>query len=222
MGQFYVCEKFVSINGEAQCAGELACFIRFAGCNLDCSYCDTKWANVDIGPFEILNEEDIYSYIKETGVKNVTLTGGEPLIQKGMYELIKLLTKDKNLNIEVETNGSVDISKYISLGENLSFTLDYKLKGSGMQDKMLTDNYKYISKKDSVKFVVSNKEDLDIAKQVIDTYDLCQKTRVYISTAFREVEPREVVEYMKENKMNDVRLQLQLHKYIWNPEERGV
>lgn len=222
MGKYKIVERFVSINGEAQAAGELACFIRFAGCNLNCSYCDTMWANEKNAPYEIMSEEEIYAYIKETGVKNVTLTGGEPLIQDNIGRLLRMLSKDKELRIEIETNGSIDISEYADIADNIIFTLDYKLPGSGMNSHMLTDNYKYIKKKDSVKFVVSDRADLDFAKAVIEEYKLDEKTVVYLSSSFGKIEPKDIVDYMMAHGLNNIRLQLQLHKYIWEPDKKGV
>ena len=98
----FVVEKFVSINGESRRAGQLSVFVRFRGCNLDCSYCDTKWANVSSCPADEMTPEEIYSYIKSTGVTNITLTGGEPLLHKDMDKLLKILAKDKSLYIEIE------------------------------------------------------------------------------------------------------------------------
>lgn len=91
MSKYKVVERFVSINGEGQRAGELAVFIRFAGCNLNCSYCDTKWANAADVPYEELSAEELYDYIKRTEIKNVTLTGGEPLIAEDIDKLLLLL-----------------------------------------------------------------------------------------------------------------------------------
>lgn len=222
MEKYRVVEKFVSINGEAKAAGELACFIRFAGCNLDCSYCDTRWANSKDVPYEIMSKEDIYNYIKETGVRNVTLTGGEPLIQENIEELIRMLADDRTLRIELETNGSVPIAKYADIGDNVVFTLDYKLLGSGMDGHMVTDNYSYIGKKDAVKFVVSDERDLDCAREIINRFHLDEITTVYLSSSFSRIEPKDIVDYMIEHGMNKVKLQLQLHKYIWQPDKKGV
>lgn len=222
MGKYKVVERFVSINGEAQAAGELACFIRFAGCNLNCSYCDTRWANTGHAPYEIMSEEELYAYIKETGVHNVTLTGGEPLIQDNMSRLLRMLAKDETLRIEIETNGSISLEPFADIGDNIVFTLDYKLPGSGMESHMLTDNYQYLSKNDTVKFVVSDVHDLDVAKEVIEKFRLTEWTQVYVSSAFACIEPREIVEYMIRNNMEQVRLQLQMHKYIWEPDRKGV
>lgn len=222
MGKYKVVEKFVSINGEGQRAGELACFVRFAGCNLNCSYCDTGWANEQGAPYEIMSEEEIYAYIKETGVSNVTLTGGEPLLQENIGRLLRLLAKDVNLNIEIETNGAVDISDYINISDKVTFTVDYKLPGSGMEKHMIMENYNLVRAVDTVKFVASDMYDLTVAKSIIDKYALTDKTKVYISTSFGKLMPKDVVCYMTRNKMNKVRLQLQLHKYIWDPNRKGV
>lgn len=222
MGKFKVVEKFISINGEARRAGELACFIRFAGCNLNCVYCDTKWANEKNAPFELMSEEEIYAYIKESGIKNVTLTGGEPLLQDNVDRLLKLLSKDKELFVEIETNGSVDIGSFKKLGDNISFTVDYKLPDSGMEEKMLLHNYEVIDNSDTVKFVASTEGDLDKANEIITKYDLINKTKVYISTCFGKLKPEQVVDYMITHRLNGVRLQLQMHKYIWEPDRKGV
>ena len=222
MSKFKVVEKFVSINGEARCAGELACFIRFAGCNLNCVYCDTKWANEPKAPFLIMSEEEIYAYIKETGVKNVTLTGGEPLIQDNISRLLKMLSKDETLNIEIETNGAVSLDDYIDIGHNITYTMDYKLPGSGMEDKMILSNFKLLRDTDTVKFVISDKNDIEVAKKIIEEYKLTDKVQVYFSSSFGKMQPKDIVEYMIDNNMNKVRLQLQMHKYIWEPDRKGV
>lgn len=111
MSLYAVAEKFVSINGEGRKAGELAVFIRFRKCNLRCSYCDTKWANTDHAQAEMMTEQEIADYIKASGVKNVTLTGGEPLLRENMEELISLLG-ESGFAVEIETNGSIPLKNY--------------------------------------------------------------------------------------------------------------
>lgn len=222
MAEYKVAEKFVSINGEGTHAGQLAVFIRFKGCNLRCSYCDTMWANEENAPFTVMTEEDIYNYILSTGVKNVTLTGGEPLIQPDIIILLKKLAADENIRVEIETNGSADISPIVSIKNRPSLTLDYKLGGSGMERYMLTSNYNYIGREDTVKFVVSSQDDLITAKNVTDAYGLTEKCSVYLSPVFGRIDPADIVEFMIRNKMNGVNIQLQLHKYIWEPDKRGV
>ena len=222
MATYSVVEKFVSINGEGTKAGQLAVFIRFAGCNLNCNYCDTMWANKHDVKADTLTEFEIYDYIKSTGVTNVTLTGGEPLLRDNIENLLRILSSDKSLFVEIETNGSVDLAPYRGISENVSFTLDYKLPGSGMESKMNMDNYEELSKVDTVKFVVSDVTDLDKARQIILDYKLTEKCNVYLSPVFGRIEPVEIVNYMIEHKMNKINMQLQMHKIIWDPEMKGV
>lgn len=219
---FKVVEKFVSINGEGRLAGQLAIFIRFAGCNLNCSYCDTAWANEKNVSYDLMSANDIYEYIKSTEVRNITLTGGEPLLQDGILELLEILSKDKELKIEIETNGSILLNKFSNIENAPSFTMDYKLPSSNMENKMALDNFKYLTYKDTVKFVSGGREDLEKAKEIIYKYNLVDKTSVYISPVFGKINLNDIVEFMKNNKMNGVNLQVQLHKIIWEPNERGV
>lgn len=220
---FKVIEKFVSVNGEGRLSGQLAVFIRLAGCNLDCSYCDTTWANEQNVKYESMTAEDIYKYIKSTEVRNITLTGGEPLLQEGILELLELLSSDHELSIEIETNGSIPLEMFNKIKENPpKFTMDYKLGSSNMEHMMIPENFEYLSKKDTVKFVAGSIEDLDKTKYIINKYNLIEKTNVYISPVFGKIHMEEIVEFMKNNKMNGVTLQMQLHKVIWEPEKRGV
>ncbi len=218
---FRVVEQFVSINGEGRRAGQLALFVRFAGCNLNCEYCDTKWAN---DPFVAYNEytvETLYNMIKESGVYNITLTGGEPLIQPYIEELLEVLQRDKVLRIEIETNGSVDIRPFMA--ENVSFTLDYKTAVSGMESLMCMTNYEVVRSQDTVKFVVGSRADLEQAKKIIESYHLVDKgCGIYLSPCFGKIEPADMVDFLVEHRLNDVTIQLQLHKFIWSPDKRGV
>lgn len=219
---YKIAEKFISINGEGPKAGQLAVFIRFTGCNLRCSYCDTMWANMPDTQYQELNAEEIYQYIKKSGIKNVTITGGEPLIQQGIKELMELLTGDKSLYVEIETNGSADIKPMCELSNPPSLTMDYKLPSSGMKQHMNTDNFKLLTVKDTVKFVCGSQEDLQKAHSIIQEYRLTERCGVYLSPVFGKIAPEEIVDFMKENKLNDVKIQLQMHKFIWPPEMKGV
>ena len=112
METFKVVETFVSINGEGKKAGRLAMFIRLKGCNLNCSYCDTTWANKRNAKCELLTAPQIVERIKEAGVELVTLTGGEPLLDENVSELIGSILMMPKVEIEIETNGSVPIKYY--------------------------------------------------------------------------------------------------------------
>jgi 7-carboxy-7-deazaguanine synthase len=217
-----VVEKFVSINGEGRRCGQLATFIRFAGCNLNCGYCDTAWANDRKVAFDPMTAEEVYAYIKDTQVTNVTLTGGEPLLQQDMGALLELLSQDPELYVEIETNGSVLLSKFLGLENPPSFTMDYKLPSSGMERMMALENFDQLTEKDTVKFVSGSMADLEKARELIDRYKLTEKTAVFISPIFGEIELESIVDFMKDNQMNGVNMQVQLHKIIWDPNERGV
>ncbi|MCR5350668.1 MAG: putative 7-carboxy-7-deazaguanine synthase QueE [Acholeplasmatales bacterium] len=214
-----VIEKFVSINGEGLKQGELAVFIRFANCNLRCRYCDTKYSFIDPS-YDEESIDEIVEYIKETNVKNITLTGGEPLLQVDIKELMIRLS-DLGFNIEIETNGSIDISKFLNI-KNVSFTLDYKLPTSLMEKFMNVDNYNYITKSDSIKFVCGSDKDLEKTVEIIRKYNLIDKTNCIISPVFGEIKLPSIVDFMINNNLNGVRMALQIHKIIWDPEKRGV
>jgi len=224
MAVYEMVENFVSINGEGTRAGQLALFLRFKGCNLDCSFCDTKWANEEGCPAQNVTEEQIYKMVAESGIRNVTITGGEPLFRKDMDVLLKKLVGIKDIYIEIETNGSIDLKPYRNISDKIAFTMDYKLSGSGMIEKMCHANFEIdvLGKNDTVKFVVGDRKDLDTAKEIIEKYSLAGRTNIYISPVFGAIEPKEIVEYMADHKMNKVNMQLQLHKYIWDPDMKGV
>ena len=218
---YQVVEQFVSINGEGVCAGELAAFIRFKGCNLNCSYCDTKWANQTNAPYTEKTADELLAWARGTGVCNITLTGGEPLLQKNIGELISLLIQN-GFRVEIETNGSVFIGDLAESEYRPVFTMDYKLPESGMEQAMDCGNFGYLNGDDTVKFVAGSQNDLRRALEVTEKYQLRERCHVYFSPVFGKIDPAEMVAFMKENQLNGVRLQLQLHKFIWDPEKRGV
>ena len=219
---FNIIEKFVSIDGEGPSAGELAVFIRFQGCNLRCSWCDTTYSFDKSEITEVLSAEEIYSYIKETGVSNVTLTGGEPLFQENIDEILSLLNADIDLTVHIETNGAIDILTFKEKYPNLIFILDYKLPSSKMTNLMVLENFNHVEKTDVYKFVLGSEEDLQEAYKIITKFDLVDKCLVYFSPVFGAIELEDIVEFMKEKKLNKVRLQVQLHKIIWDPNMKGV
>lgn len=216
-----VVERFVSINGEGAHAGELAAFIRFRGCNLGCTYCDTKWANENDTLALSYTPEQLAQWVENKEVVNVTLTGGEPLLQDEIDELIGLLLHNGK-RVEIETNGSIPLDSFIHDNARPVFTMDYKLPSSGMEVVMRHDNFKLLNAHDTVKFVAGNRADLDCAHTIIENYTLQERCHVYLSPVFGKINPADMVDYMIENNMNGVRLQLQLHKCIWSPERRGV
>ncbi|MBS3970222.1 MAG: putative 7-carboxy-7-deazaguanine synthase QueE [Clostridia bacterium] len=214
-------EKFVSINGEGPHSGMLAVFIRFAGCNLQCSYCDTQYAaNLTTAEHKEESVEDIMSYIEEQGIINVVLTGGEPLLQQ-QSELLRLIENlsARGYKVDIETNGSIDILPYRDIA---CIIMDYKLPMSGMEEWMCIENLQHLKNSDVVKFVCSTEKDLNRAYELIQEHDLTKKVKVFLSPVFGMIDPLAIVEYMKQKKLNNVTLQLQLHKILWDPQVRGV
>ncbi|MDE6551159.1 MAG: putative 7-carboxy-7-deazaguanine synthase QueE [Clostridia bacterium] len=222
MPEYKVAEIFTSINGEGKRAGQIAHFIRFCGCNLACGYCDTKWANVSDAPFTSMTEREIADIVDAAGISNITVTGGEPLIQPDIIELLSVLRKDGRY-IEIETNGAVKVDEVIAMGNSRpSLTMDYKLPSSGMERYMIESNLDLLDDRDTIKFVAGDTADLRRAKEVIEGYALIGRVAVYIGTVFGRLRPDEVVRFMLDNAMNGVNLQLQMHKYIWDENARGV
>ncbi len=219
---YRIAERFTSINGEGTKAGQLAVFLRFSGCNLNCSYCDTSWANGEDTIYTEYNDTELYQYIKKSGIVNVTLTGGEPLLQPDIHALLHRLSEDSSLNIEIETNGSMPVQEIQAMDNPPSLTMDYKLPSSGMEPYMLAENFAYLRRKDTVKFVAECTDDLEKACKIISTYHLINRCHVYFSPVFHKISPADIVDFMKEHRLNGVNLQLQLHKLIWPPEQRGV
>lgn len=219
---FNVIEKFLSVDGEGPTSGQLATFIRFQGCNLRCSWCDTKYSYNKENITEVLSAEEIYEYIKQNSVINVTLTGGEPLAQENIEELLELLNTDESLSVHIETNGSIDIEPFKKAYENLSFIVDFKLPLSGMTSKMNINNLKAVDFKDVYKFVIGSQEDLEKAYSIIKEYNLTERCIVYLSPVAGSIDMQNIVKYMKLKNLNKVRLQVQLHKIIWDPKARGV
>ncbi len=238
MARFRVAEMFTSINGEGPRAGELALFVRMCGCNLCCAYCDTAWANRNDAEYEELTAEEIVERVRRAGIRNVTVTGGEPLLQEGMEELLLALAEVPEIRVEIETNGSIPLKRYADAfaargANNVAaktspslhrprFTMDYKLPGSGMEDRMRPENFAVLAPGDNVKFVAADRADLDRARELITEYHLTEQCRVFVSPVYGAIDPEEIVEYMKEYHLTDVTLQLQLHKIIWSADRRGV
>lgn len=166
--------------------------------------------------------EELYNKVVESGIKNITITGGEPLLQENIGEFLKKLGENLDLNIEIETNGSINLKRFSEIKNSPSFTMDYKLPSSNMEKYMDLDNFRYLTEKDTVKFVAGDIKDLEKAREVIEKYSLVGKCAVYISPVFGKIELSSIVEFMKKYKLNGVNMQLQMHKIIWDPEAKGV
>uniref|UniRef100_UPI00047DAE40 radical SAM protein n=1 Tax=Caldanaerobius polysaccharolyticus TaxID=44256 RepID=UPI00047DAE40 len=206
-------EIFTSIQGESSSAGYLTVFVRLTGCNLRCSYCDTRYA-YDEGV--LMTAEQVYGEVVKKGVKRVCITGGEPLLQSDVQKLIDML---EEYEVSIETNGSIDLSRF-RLPINHRFVMDVKVPSSGFSDAMDYSNFDRLRNHDEIKFVIGNREDYIWSKEVIKKY--YKKGVIIFSPVYKAIEPDQIASWIIEDRLDSVRFQLQLHKYIWNPTIRGV
>jgi len=207
-------EIFHSIQGESSHAGRPSVFIRLTYCNIRCSYCDTTYA------FEEGEEMAIGAIIEKVkgyGCRLVEVTGGDPLFQENVHELMSLLC-DEGFEVLVETGGSLDISR---VDPRVKRIVDFKCPSSSMIQKNLWQNIQHLNAEDEVKFVIGNRADYDWAKTIIAQHGIDQHCPVLMSVVWSELEPVQLVEWILADRLN-VRFQLQTHKYIWHPETRGV
>jgi len=207
-------EIFYSIQGESSYAGYPCVFVRLTGCNLRCTYCDTKYAyekgtNMTIG--KILDTVSRYE------CPLVEITGGEPLLQEETPQLAKALL-EKGFQVLVETNGTQNIDL---LKDNVVRIVDIKTPGSGESDKTDWKNLDRLYKDDEIKFVLVNFSDYEWAKGIVRRYNLTQKVTVLFSPASGvNLDPAELAQWILDDRLN-VRLQLQFHKILWPDKDRG-
>jgi 7-carboxy-7-deazaguanine synthase len=207
-------EIYFSIQGESSKAGLPCVFVRLTYCNLRCTYCDTEYAfyeGKDLSINEILHD------IKKFGCKLVEITGGEPLVQKESLELMKILC-DEGFSVMLETGGSLSIK---GIDPRVKIIMDLKCPSSGMVKKNFYDNINFLKPEDEVKFVMGSWEDYIWTKEVLKKYNIISKCEVLVSVVFGKLDPVKLVEWILEDKLN-VRFQLQMHKFIWEPSTKGV
>lgn len=217
--KFPVVEIFDSIDGEGITAGCLATFIRLAGCNIRCGYCDTPYALKKEDGKEMTLAE-IIKRVKEIGNKHVTLTGGEPLWCGRVKTLIEAIIAEGH-RVNIETNGTLPIEPYTQL-YGVIITMDYKTISSGMNGQMNLENLRRLRRFDVLK-IVCQESDFEDIKQMLKTYR--PRCKIFLSPIYGKIEPVRLVEFAKhlrDEGIYNVRVQVQLHKIIWNPNEKGV
>jgi len=208
-------EIYHSIQGEGTSSGKPCVFVRLTFCNLRCTYCDTEYTfyvGKDMSVRQVIDEVEKYS------CKLIEVTGGEPLVQ--MDECLELMKRlcDLGYEVMIETGGSLSIK---DIDQRVKIIMDLKCPSSGMEKKNFYENIKYLKPTDELKFVLGNREDYDWTLEQIRKYQLQGKCEILISVVFGKLEPVELVNWILEDKL-DVRYQLQMHKYIWHPETKGV
>ncbi len=206
-------EIFYSIQGESSFSGIPFVFVRLAGCNLRCTYCDTKYAYEEGREISV---EQIFKEVKKFKCPYVEITGGEPLIQDDTPFLVNFLI-NKGFSVLLETNGTKDISV---ISNKATIIMDIKCPSSGESGKIDWDNLNRLELKDEVKFVIAEKSDYDWAKSVITDKKLKDEVKMLMSPVKERLDPAELAEWILKDKLK-VRLQLQLHKILWPLAIRG-
>ena len=213
MAQLKIFEIFYSLQGESSRVGLPTIFIRLSGCPMRCHYCDTAYA------FQggvMMDIDDIMETIKKYNTRYVTVTGGEPLAQKEVLSLLKVLA-DQNYDVSLETGGGISIKEVDS---RIKIILDIKTPESGEEKKNHWENLNLIHAKDEIKFVLCSREDYDWAKKILDQYKLTEKCHVLFSPVYQKLNTTDLGNWILQDQL-PVRLQIQLHKLLWG-EKPGV
>ena len=210
-----VCEIFTSIQGESTYAGLPCTFVRLTGCNLRCTYCDTQYSYDNGIEMTFI---DIIGRVRQAGIKLVEITGGEPLLQREETLLLTRALLDEGYEVLIETNGSRSIQ---GIDKRAVIILDVKTHGSGMSEEMDFSNFAILKPSDEVKFVICDRADYDWSKKMLTTFSLTEKAKVLFSPALGMIQPSQLAGWIVEDRLA-VRLNTQIHKYIFGPDERGV
>lgn len=220
-GKLPIVEIFHSIEGEGKKAGAPAVFVRFAGCNLRCSYCDTKYSHsLYDSKIKWMSIAEIVKEIISYRCNNVTLTGGEPLLYaRHIPQIIRLTTsKLKDVEFNIETNGTISPNYSVTQLDNVFFTTDCKCPPDEYNRFLYSSD---LREKDVLKFVVASKEDLDFVRDFLIEHPVNTKN-IFIHPVFGKIDLKVIAEFVKEHEYLNIRLGVQLHKIIWNPDTRGV
>ena len=210
-----VTEIFRSIQGESTHAGRPCTFVRLTGCPMRCVWCDSEYTFTGGDHFSL---EDVISRVHEFGCQLVEITGGEPLAQREAFELIRRLC-DYGFEVLIETGGYVSTE---DVDDRAKIILDVKCPASGEEPRNHWPNLGRLRAQDEVKFVIADRGDWDYAQTVIQKYDLQNKAgAILISPAWEQIDLKALAEWVSSSGLN-VRMQLQLHKYIWGADVRGV
>jgi 7-carboxy-7-deazaguanine synthase len=207
-------EIFYSIQGETSYVGYPTVFVRTTACNLRCTYCDTKYSYFE-GENQSLDQ--IIKEIESHKTEYVCITGGEPLLQKEVHELMRILC-DRKFKVSLETSGSKSIEH---VDPRVKIILDVKTPDSGAADSFIMQNLLFTTPSTEFKFVICSENDFEWSEQFCRQHDLFKKFVVLYSPSYGQVSERWLAEIILQ-KNSSARLQLQLHKYIWSPETRGV
>ena len=212
--QLEISELFFSIQGESSYGGQPCVFIRLSGCNLRCSYCDAGYTYEEAGTLQELSA--ILAFAAQYPGCPVEITGGEPLLQENVYLLMtELLAADRR--VLLETNGSISLAK---VPAGVVKIMDVKCPGSGMAGHLLPDNLELLGSGDELKFVLCSRADYEWAVSLINKTALSKAVIIHFSPVAGKLEPARLAEWILNDRL-PVRLQLQLHKFLWPGVVRG-
>ena len=203
-------EIFYSIQGEAKNSGKPTVFIRTAGCPFRCSYCDTDYAFTEGKQTKV---SEIIAIAKKYNAKYITVTGGEPLVQKNIISLLEELVYN-SFSVSLETSGLIDIS---SVPKDIEIVMDVKTPSSNEDDNNIKKNFSLIKNTDVLKFVIGNKNDYEWSKEILIDNDLLDFRNIYFSPVHDVLNSKDIAKWILDDNLN-VTLQLQIHKYIWGNE----
>lgn len=207
MSRLRITEIFYSLQGETRTVGLPTVFVRLTGCPLRCGYCDTEYAFQGGNWVEI---EDILKQVKSYNAHYVTVTGGEPLAQKGCIELLARLC-DEGYEVSLETSGALDVSQ---VDPRVVKVIDIKTPGSLEVAKNHMENLQYVLPHDQIKFVICSQEDYEWSKNILQQHQLADLCEVLFSPSYKQVPAGNLADWILQDKL-PVRLQIQLHKYLW-------
>jgi 7-carboxy-7-deazaguanine synthase len=205
-----ITEIFLSIQGESTTVGLPTVFVRLTGCPLRCRYCDTAYA---FSGGQTMSQDDVVAEVVRYGIPRVTVTGGEPLAQVSCRQLLTALC-DKGFAVSLETSGALSIAE---LDRRVTTVMDLKTPSSGEHRRNLITNLAHLRRDDEIKFVISDRADYDWTKATLIEHDLTARAKVLLSPSHGELHPRDLAEWMLADAL-PVRLQVQLHKYLWGDE----
>ena len=208
-------EIYFSVQGESTWAGLPCVFVRLTFCDLRCTYCDTEYAFYEGKKWSL---GEIVDHVLAYDCPLVEITGGEPLLQRNVLPLMTMLA-DADRTVLLETSGAHDIS---AVDPRVHRIMDLKTPGSGEVERNLFSNIDYLTSRDEVKFVIGSREDYEWSRAQLREHRLVDRCcAVLFSPIFGRIDPREIVEWILADKL-PVRFQLQMHKFIWTPTQRGV
>ncbi|MDU0204083.1 7-carboxy-7-deazaguanine synthase QueE [Paenibacillus sp. MAH-36] len=217
-------EIFETVEGEGTRAGFPTVFVRLFGCNLRCTWCDTKYSYPPAEAENVMTIAEIVSKVTSFRSRHICLTGGEPLLygEKSLALIDALAELEQVDDLHIETNGAIDLAMFVErvASPKVRYIMDFKLPDSGEMEQMIISNFGLLREQDELKFVIGSEHDFRTAVDVLEKYPT--KALPMFSPVWETMPPHKLVQHMLEAGLSKVKLNMQLHKIIWDPAMRGV